>query len=172
MKNSISTPSAIVTSGLDRSALAIHGGQSSGRGHNNGRGRGRGFSKGRGGYTGGRSAGRGNQWGGRGGAATGGQRDDYVIYCHYCKEPGHMKYNCPKKQAKAAHLASQDGVASSDSLPPPLAGFDDKHLCHQFQQFQLFQQYQSTQTPSSSFSATLNQTGTSTSFLASSLSYS
>jgi len=83
-----------------------------------------------------------------------------------------MKYNCPKKQAKAAHLASQDGVASSDSLPPPLAGFDDEHLRHQFQQFQLFQQYQSTQTPSSSFSATLNPAGTSTSFLASSSSHS
>jgi len=167
LKNVISAPPpAHSTDSQDHSALATQQWQSTGRGGYSG-GRGRGGSDGRGGFNGGgRSTGRGGQRGGRGGPSRGGSGDDSVIHCHYCHEPGHMKYNCPKRKGKEAYLASHDISQDNPSQHP--STFPDEQLRRQFEEFQLFQQYQHTQSGPSSSSATLAQAGTSTAFLTSS----
>ena len=55
--------------------------------------------------------GRESHFGGRGygGNHSGGQGE--VIYCYYCKESGHTKYNCPllqqkQQQFQSAHIAT------------------------------------------------------------------
>ena len=61
-----------------------------------------------GGYTGGRLGGRDGTRGGRGGPQRG-REDGSVVYCYYCKEPGHTKYQCPplkEKPARGAHVSA------------------------------------------------------------------